>query len=274
MTERHAVDQQAEQHEQPLILTFLEWVAALKIVELLLDLIAAAIRAGSWALLQVQMLLARPLALDLLPAAIDEAERGFRLAVARGGSGLDTRFNVRDPLLDLSVEQHAAQDAAAIVETTREAIRLTIQDAHRSNWEPHVFAPQVHSMIGLTPRQARAVVNLTNAQLEEGVKPELVVARAERYAKRLLGQRAVMIGRTENSRAANLGRLAGYRQAAANGLVPRERSFLEWRSVQTDPKEVCFQLNGRRVPLEQGNFDGFFPPVHPDCRCIVHLVVV
>ena len=35
MTERHAVDQQAEQHEQPLILTFLEWVAALKIVELL-----------------------------------------------------------------------------------------------------------------------------------------------------------------------------------------------------------------------------------------------
>lgn len=264
MSGRDPIDARAEQHEQPFIVTFLEWVAALKLVALIIDVLES-IRSGTWALLQAAFQpVARP-RLNLLPAALDEAERSFQEALAAAGHTFPARFDARDPLLQLSVDQAGGRDIGMIDAATREAVRLTVQDAHRSNWQPHVFAPQLHAMIGLTPQQAKAVVNLTNAQLADGVKPEVVAARAERYAARLLKQRATLIARTESVRAANLGRLAAFQQAAANGLVPRDSAFLEWSSVQTDPAEICFQLNGKRVPLEESSFNGLLPPVHPNC---------
>lgn len=262
---------QAEQQEPPVARSFLEWVAAARAAGFTVEQIVAALRSGV-----AEPLLAAlnetALRLETRPAAAAGGASATAEVQARiPAGGLKLEFNQQDPLFEKMVYDHGVRAVVDVTEETKQAVRRIVADARRYGLHPYQFAPTVAATVGLNARGAVAVGNYYRGQLEH-VPPATAEKRAVRYAGRLLRARAKTIARTETMRAANLGRVAGYEQAATAGLVPRERARLEWLSVQDNPEEVCFQLNGKRVPLGD-TFDGLMPPAHPNCRCVVVMVV-
>jgi SPP1 gp7 family putative phage head morphogenesis protein len=78
-------------------------------------------------------------------------------------------------------------------------------------------------------------------------------------------KRARMIAQTESIRAYAEGRLAVGRRLK----VP----YKQLQSFQVDSGEICGQVNGEVVPLDQPFRNGLqMPPFHPSCRCSLKLL--
>ena len=184
--------------------------------------------------------------------------------------GLDLSFNMQDPGFEVAVHDQGAFLVSEIDMETRRAIQMVVAKARRDGLHPRQFAAQIQGLVGLTARQALSVENQLAAMVAGGAKPEIARRTADRYAARLRRSRARMIARTETMRAANLSRRASFEQAAQHGLFDSSRAWREWLSVQTDPKEICFQLNGTKVRFDQ-EFPLGDPPLHPLCRCVTWL---
>lgn len=258
-----------EQQEEPLIAAVLAWIASLR-AAVTVDMVADAIGSGSTVRILDAVSHVKQLVLNLLPTGL--AEGTHTVDQLPGARKLRLSFDVYDPRFHIAVDEQGANAIREIDHETREAIRRIISDAYRNGWHPRVFAPMIQQTIGLTKRQTIAVANLYNTQVENGFPQGRARQAADRYADRLRRQRALTIARTETITAARISRVAGFEQAARHGLFNRSRAFLEWDAIQTDPKEICFQLDGTRVPLGS-DFDGLLPPAHPNCRCTVNLVI-
>lgn len=76
--------------------------------------------------------------------------------------------------------------------------------------------------------------------------------------------RATMIAHTETVKVNTLGRIDVGKAIGAK--------YKRWQAIQTKVDEICYQLNGSVVPIDEefeGGFDG--PPAHVWCRCALHL---
>lgn len=267
--ELRAFQARAAQYEAPIIAAVLAWIARIQ-RRLTLDQVAAAIEAGSAHGLFATIRSAGQVVLPIEAPAVDEAQA---VAAELDRPGFHFAFNLQDPNFTVAVEEHGARAIREIDGQTEQAVRTLLTRARRLGTHPRQLAYQVRDIVGLTTRQANAALNLYAGLLEAGRSTETAAARATAYARQLRLQRARTIARTETIRAANIGRIASYEQAATNGLFMRDRAMLEWMAVQQDPAEICFQLDGTRVPLGS-DFDGLLPPAHPNCRCVVTLVLV
>lgn len=199
--------------------------------------------------------------------AVQEFDRLFDPTHAIGLS-----FDLHDPNFTTAVCEHQARLVVDVTKETRRAIANIVDRGYRNGTPTRDVAPMIREIIGLTARQAQAVMTYADAQRALGVRDDIVVDRAIRYSRKLRARRALTIARTETARAAVQGRLISYDQAAARGLYDVATAELEWSAIQDDPLEICAQLNGTRVPFGS-TFDGLLPPAHPGCRCAVHLVV-
>lgn len=167
-------------------------------------------------------------------------------------------------------------------------------------------AKLVKSLAGLTEHQTRAVLNfrrmlteldataLTRALRDKRhdktllraikdakpLSPERIEAMVARYAQRFLKYRAEVIARTESLRAANMGVVGTWAQAAASGAVAAALVRKEW--IVGPPERLCAVCRvvpernrgeGWGIGLEQAfdtpNGPVQVPPLHPQCRCIV-----
>ena len=259
-------------NEKPLLASFLAWVAELR-ERLDENTLYSAIVQRSAASLD-HILQATAWNPSLWPVAVDEAERAFADLVGPREPQLHLSFNLHDPNFDQMVRQQQARLVREVTAETRRAIGNVISRGYASNTHPYDLVPQIRELVGLTSRQATAVMNFAEAQRKNGRSPEVSADRAIRYARKMRTRRAKLIAVTETSRAMTAARIASYEQAAASGLFDRATAELEWSAVQTDPKEICAQLDGTRVPLgstwEGGALPGF---VHPGCRCSAVLVL-
>lgn len=256
--------------ERPLLVTVLAWMESLHAAVSEAQVVQAV--ASRSAHLFDQVVQAVALEPELLPAAESEAEREFRELVRGIDAGLRLRFDLQDPNFRRVVERQQAALVREVTGETRRAIANMIVRAYERGQHPLLVAPQIRAAVGLTSRQAQAVLNMADAQTKAGVRPDVVADWAIRYAGRLRTRRAKTIARTETVRGLTLARLASYEQAAAHGLFDRATAELQWNSVQDDPKEICYHLDGQRVPFGQ-TFDGMLPPVHPACRCSISLLI-
>lgn len=257
-------------NEKPLRDAFIAWVAAVRAAIPVEAISHAILTRGTQAFDHVLQAVAfKP---ELASVATAEATREFDRLVRDLNAGLHLSFNLHDPNFDLAVQQHQARLVREVTDETRRAITNMIQRGYASGMHPYDVAPQIRAAVGLTARQAQAVLTFRDAQVKAGARSDLVASRTDRYAGRMLTRRARTIARTETARAAVMGRLASYEQAAANDLFDPQTAELEWSSVQDDPNEICAQLDGQRVPYVDGFEDGY-PPIHPMCRCSVHLVL-
>jgi len=203
------------------------------------------------------------------------AETSVKYLPKKVGGGI--LFDLRAPRIIQWSEKNTARLITEIGKTTRAAVKHTLTSALKADVHPMSAAKQIRSMIGLTERQSVAASNLRAKLLEAGVAREKIDARVEKYADRLLNQRAEMIARTEMSAAVNGGRELLWEQLIDENHIDASRTERQWVTALDErvDDDICAPMEGVRVPIDE-EFDTpagsmFAPPAHPGCRCTIIL---
>jgi SPP1 gp7 family putative phage head morphogenesis protein len=176
-------------------------------------------------------------------------------------------FDVANPEAIAWAERNAARLVTDITTEAQAAIRTIVTDAFANGVSPSETAKLIRASIGLTERDAQAVMNAQLKWIAEGVTN--ATERAEKYAAKLTRRRAQTIARTETMRAANEGQQQLWEQAREAGLLDRTAKKV-W--IVADPCPICAGMSGETVRIDQTFSIGGDPPAHPNCRCTVGLV--
>jgi SPP1 gp7 family putative phage head morphogenesis protein len=154
---------------------------------------------------------------------------------------------------------------------TRAALRTLILTSIRAGIPPYDAARLIVGMIGLTERQARAVMSYREGLIDSGLSIARVDRATEKYAAKQLRARAETIARTEIMSALNTGAQEAAEQAHREGLLGKspKKEWITAGDERTCP--LCAPMDGVQVDL-RANFDtpgGSVPgpPLHPRCRC-------
>lgn len=199
----------------------------------------------------------------------DKARRMTKRALRKDEAGVGYGFDYTDPA---SVAWAKSRSAALITEwgaMSREALRALITKAFQEGIPPRELARIIRdSGIGLTTRQAEAVVRRRVQLIRDGIRPDRVESMTERYAAQLLRQRAEVIARTEIIEAHIKGTQAGFERDLAEGILD-DGSRQVWI---TDPDErtceLCEALDRAKAKIGEEFEPGIYgPPRHPQCRC-------
>lgn len=201
---------------------------------------------------------------------------------ARGGTAnitatLAARLDVKSPFMQQAAEHLTANLLRQVNGETKRAVRGIIVQAMRDGTGPYETAKKIEAVIGLTERQARAVLNyrqgLTDA-LDRGrslsalrgrwsLSPEIAAGRkslspaqvdqlTDRYADRLLKYRAYNVARTETLYAANMGQQLTFKELARDGFLDPATFRRVWSVVDDDRLcELCAPMDGQTVALDE-----------------------
>jgi len=173
---------------------------------------------------------------------------------------------------------------SGVDQKTQNGIRQIILDTFRYGGTTDEQAKRIKDLIGLTERQAIAVTNYRNMLVSEGKTASQVERFVTAYRNRQLRYRATVIARTETIRAVNAGIYAATRQAIDDGLISNPRFV--WVTVPDDRLcEWCASLEGAEVGLEENyratvnrpvggalTYTTQYPPLHPNCRCVISVI--
>lgn len=167
----------------------------------------------------------------------------------------------------------------AISTNTREGIREILRIGFEEGQPPVRMAREIKELMGLTPRQVRAMNNHRAMLISEGRTPKQVIELTRRFKNRQLKFRAQMIARTETIRAASAGQKELWDQAAEQGLIDPVTARKKWIVTPDDRLcPICRPIPGMNpdgVPLgssfqtPKGPREA--PPAHPQCRCSMSL---
>jgi SPP1 gp7 family putative phage head morphogenesis protein len=182
-------------------------------------------------------------------------------------------FNQTNPEAARWARQQSARLVVEISSATRQAIRAIIRQAFDHGLPPAQSAKLIRDVIGLTQRQALAVMNYQVKLMANGVPPARAALMAEKYAAKLHRMRALTIARTETMAASNEGQQQLWDQAMENGyLDPRmHKIWIATGGSKTGTCNICLSLDGEIVPLDEAFSIGGNPPAHPRCRCSMGL---
>lgn len=201
-------------------------------------------------------------------------ERAGRTELQR--LGLTLPFDTTNRYAVQWLEEHGAATVRQITDETRHALRAVLVDAYRENLTPQQVAPRIQNLIGLTQRDAGAVLRYWQS-LE---LPRNEAARlADDYAARLLSQRTMTVLETETVNGAAFGQHAAWLEARDKGLLPTD-AMRQWvAAIETGRVcPICLELHGQQrgllEPFESSVLGPIMAPtVHPRCRCAVRLLV-
>ena len=212
---------------------------------------------------------------------------------------VELSFDKTNPEAERWARERAAQLIRDVSDTTRDAVRAVVGKSFKDGIPPRQSAKLIKPLVGLTERDAIAVMNARydvikeNLRLKDGdIKPgkvievggrsirmpkggvslEVIDKLARDYADRLLSKRAFLIARTETIAASNEGQRQLWAQAQADGLLPSDvlRTWITTYDDRTCP--TCSGMDGQIRSLGQPFDAGLFgevmgPPAHPACRC-------
>jgi hypothetical protein len=190
------------------------------------------------------------------------------------------RFDEANPLAVAWARHYSAALVTELTDTTRAAVRSIVAEAVQAGQAPAVTARTIRSLIGLTERQALAVLKYEAELVADQRAAEVVAAMRDRYAAQLLTYRARVIARTETIKASAQGQLNLWKQAAQNGVLNPAKTQRVWVVTDDDrlDEAICAPMAEQAVDFNE-NFttpDGDSidsPPAHPGCRCAVVLNV-
>lgn len=194
---------------------------------------------------------------------------------------INTNFENKDPRAIAWAQQRAGARIAGIRQESQKAVAEIVANGLRSQMTREQVIRQITEIVGLDSRQARALANFYEKNLQELLEDGLTFEQAERqalklskdYRQRLLVQRATRIARTETLAAANAGRMLSWQEADAQGLLPAG-SMKRWKTA-TDERTcpTCGPLHNVSVSWEASFSTGdVMPPNHPNCRCTAVIV--
>lgn len=220
----------------------------------------------------------RRLERDLQPALKTLAQAfvaGRVAATADVPASVRSAFRQMNPFALAAAERQAAKFVTGVSRETRMAIRTVVAEGFREGLPTREIAKLIRPAIGLTQRQARAVARAARLDESRGMASDRVRAKAEKYAQRLLKQRAVMIARTEVIASATAGQVQLWREAQGEGLLPPQA---EKTWIVTDDDRlcnICAAFDGLTVPINSSftvaEITVSGPPAHPQCRCAIGL---
>lgn len=217
---------------------------------------------------------------ELPPALLQLFEDTGAMLAEKLPQGLSVSFDMTNPRAVEWAATYAGDLVVQISEPTRLAIRSVIEAGFTDGVEVATMAKQLRGLVGLTEQQAGAVLRYYDSLIEAGTGTEANAwTRAERYAGRLLRQRAETIARTETMNAANEGQQELWLQLQDAGLIAGSVKR-KWIVTPDDALcPICESL-GRLAPV--GLTEPFritspvplsvmTPTAHPRCRCAVAL---
>ena len=174
---------------------------------------------------------------------------------------LQFSFDQTNPEALAWARDRSARLVTAVTTEARRAIRAVVAEAFRNGGHPSVQARTIRAIVGLTERDALAVMRRQMALYAEGRDAAQVLRMTERYANRLHKARALTIARTETMAASNQGQQALWDQAVRQGHMGR-RSMKAW--LVADPCPLCAPLEEETVPVGDNFSTGGNPPLHPN----------
>lgn len=268
------IDAIASRLEPRLARSFLQAMAAIQ-REIDQEALAAALRNGNVTAIR------RALASINVPAALKDAVRVVSQVFAEAWiltmatvppSIAPLSFRIVNPLATAAAKANAARMVTAVSAETKAGIRALIARSFADALPPVKTARIIRGMVGITSRQAQAVLNARAGWAKAGLSADVIEGKATRYAAKLLRQRALNIARTESIRAASEGQLAAWQQAAKDGRIQPHRTRRIWVAARGERTcEVCKRLHGQSVafdaPFVLGDLELMASPAHPSCRC-------
>lgn len=211
----------------------------------------------------------------LQPLAKQVVDAYHQAAVATGtelGDAVGTlgfRFDATSPTAAAWGYQKSADLVTSIGNETRSAIQNAVGRALDADLSRHDATMAIRSVVGLNDVQAGAVDRLRAELIGDGTPSDAIQRATDRYAARLLNQRAHLIARTEIQTAVHAGQRESWNQAADQGLLDRKSTKRVW-IANNDACDECDDYNGETIDFDDEFEDGD-PPLHPACRCTVGL---
>lgn len=202
-----------------------------------------------------------------VPSLLQQAMAAGADAGAKAAK-IDMTFDTTNPATIAWAEQHAASLVTDITTQARLAIRTVVSGAFDAGMPTRETAKLIRSSIGLTERDAGAVMNRQLKLLADGIDAEKATRQAERYADQLLRSRADTIAGNEVRMASNEGQRALWDQAIDKGLLTEEA---QKGLIQVDPCPICLEVSDEVVPVAE-EFSIGLPPFHVNCECEEGLV--
>lgn len=202
----------------------------------------------------------------------------------------------------------AQDDLISQLETSaRDTIENIVLAGAQAGLSPEDIVGDIRELIGLTDRQAQAVMNyenllrtldtdalnrqLRNTTMDEAVRAAIdsgqdlsedqIEALVDDYTNNYLDYRAETIAQTESTRAVNAGLQDAYQQAIDRGVFPADAVRQHW-TVALDERtcEICLSIpdmneDGVAIGDPFDSVDGpqdAPPDPHPNCRCSLEIV--
>lgn len=215
-------------------------------------------------------------------------------------------FDRFDEVTQLRIRAYQDELIRQLGVDSRRTIEAVILEAMRQARTPAEIMNRIRAVIGLTEKQASAVVRFRQQLLDmnpaaaardllpkamaaevrntfaagAGLSLERINEMVQRYQENYLDYRAMSIAQTETTRAASLGLQDSYAQAVDRGALPKEAIRQYWQiSLDESTCEHCLSVvdsNPEGVPFgqpfdsDEGPIDA--PPMHPNCRCSLEFV--
>ncbi len=222
----------------------------------------------------------------VLHATVVDAAKAFvPLAKAKPtDASLAYAFDVTNPRAMEWARLTASHLALDLAAESQQAVRSMVVRMFEEGIPPIEAARRLRSAIGLNRQWTDAL-----ARYQQGLRanaipiPEDVQTKlVQRYADRALQHRAEVIARTESARAAVKGQQLLWHDQIDRGLLDADRVRQVWL-VTPDERlcPMCASIPGSRnqpavgddfyVPYTGDTVSG--PPLHPQCRCDVALLV-
>lgn len=179
-------------------------------------------------------------------------------------------FNAKLPRAERAAQANAARLVTNVSQETIVAIRSIIVRSIAEGIPPREAARIIRELVGMNTPQAIAAMTHRQQLIEAGLSLDRVDVLMERYTKKKIRERAMMIARTETIDALTAGQEESWKQARAEGLLD-DTAQKEWITTPDDRTcPICAPLDGETVGLDEEFSGGFArPPAHPRCRCAV-----
>lgn len=188
-------------------------------------------------------------------------------------------FNIRNPYAEKWITENAARLVVQVTDETKAAIRRIILEGFQSGFSPRQMAKPIREIVGLTEREAAAVLNYWEKLNQEAdLSQRRVDDMANTYERQLLRKRALRIAGNETTEAASHGVYQSWLYARKQGFILPETKRVWIAATQSDRTcKICMDFDGRTASLDEPfkspkYGERMVAHAHIVCRCAEGLV--
>jgi hypothetical protein len=180
------------------------------------------------------------------------------------------------------VEQYVGTTVRDMTQTSMLTVQWVLRGGTQDGLASRTIARNVRQVLGLTPRQQRALETLRQRLAAQGIPANEIQRHVRDATTRGLAQRAKMLAEYQALTLAHQGAHEATVQAVARGVMAPEQVRRRWVITAGACVTICVPIRGMNPPGGVGLYEAFetpagplmYPPAHPACRCGIVTTVV